>query len=169
MDFREIARRLTGISTPFGGVSWNPPSESETTVVRRVIAHLGNHRVLFDPYDVEVPEHCISSIIQLRAYLTEELGRLDPKSHLAETLLAMRAACFKFLSQVASFGQRTGPRLRYENWDGPARWGFDQALGELRGTFGVLVADLAVRHKLDINEPLARILPADPDADPWPH
>jgi hypothetical protein len=121
--------------------------------------------VLFDPYDVEVPDHCIQSILQLRAYLTDEIGKLNPKSHLAQTLLAMRAACFKFLSQVAAFGRRSGARLRYASWDGPARWGFDQALGELRGTFGIMLADLAVRHGLEIEEPLSRILPADPDVD----
>ena len=35
----EIAKRLTGISTPFGGVSWVAP-EAEVAVARRVIRFL---------------------------------------------------------------------------------------------------------------------------------
>ena len=37
MKFSEIANRLTDISTPFGGASWQP-AETEITAARRVIA-----------------------------------------------------------------------------------------------------------------------------------
>ena len=40
MKFSEIANRLTGISTPFGGASWQP-AELEIAGARRVIAFLG--------------------------------------------------------------------------------------------------------------------------------
>jgi len=162
MNFKEIGRRLTGISLPFGGISWQPPSESETTVVRRVIAYLENRRVLFDPFNVESPDWSIESILQLRSFLTEEIGKLDPKSHLAETLRAMRAACFKFLQQIASGGRR------YQEPGAVPEWLFYQSLGELRGSFGIYIAELAVRHKLDIKEPLIQILPADPNAGEKP-
>jgi len=39
MKFSEIANRLTGISTPFGGASWQP-AEMEIAAARRVIAFL---------------------------------------------------------------------------------------------------------------------------------
>ena len=41
MKFSEIANRLTGISTPLGGVSWQS-SDLEVSAARRVIAFLGS-------------------------------------------------------------------------------------------------------------------------------
>jgi hypothetical protein len=48
MKFSEIANRLTGISTPFGGASWKP-AEMEIEGARRVIAFLEDRRVLYEP------------------------------------------------------------------------------------------------------------------------
>ena len=48
---------------------------------------------------------------------------------------------------------------------GSAGWRFNQALGEMRGVFGIHVARLAVAYGLDVDEPLASVLPLDPDAD----
>jgi len=48
MKFSEIANRLTGISTPLGGVSWQS-SDLEVSAARRVIAFLEDRRVLYAP------------------------------------------------------------------------------------------------------------------------
>lgn len=42
MKFSEIANRLTGTSTPFGGASWQP-AELEIAGARRVIVFLEDH------------------------------------------------------------------------------------------------------------------------------
>jgi hypothetical protein len=57
MKFSEIASRLTVISTPFGGASWQP-SETEIVAARRVIAFLEDRRVLYAPEEMEVASHC---------------------------------------------------------------------------------------------------------------
>jgi hypothetical protein len=46
-----------------------------------------------------------------------------------------------------------------------ASWTFYSALGEMRGTFGVHLAKIAAEFKLDIEDRLASILPADAEAD----
>ncbi len=48
MTFTEIAHRLTGISSPFFGVSWVPP-EADVTIAQRVLVFLEDRRVLFAP------------------------------------------------------------------------------------------------------------------------
>jgi hypothetical protein len=50
-------------------------------------------------------------------------------------------------------------------FSGARSWHFNQALGELRGVFGVHVGELAVRYGIDVPEPLSSILPLDPAAD----
>jgi len=39
MNIKEIGKRITGISVPFFGVSWNPP-ESERKVAKRIMSFL---------------------------------------------------------------------------------------------------------------------------------
>ena len=91
MKFSEIANRLTGISTPLGGVSWQS-SDLEVSAARRVIAFLEDRRVLYAPEEMEVASHCVQSVLEIRHFLSGELGKLDAKSEFAASLRAMRAA-----------------------------------------------------------------------------
>ena len=156
MNFREIATRLTGISCPVFGVSWNPP-EAERTVARRVIAYLEDRRVLYNPGELEVPEHCVESVLEMRRYLTQELQHLDPKQEIAANLMAMRGSCRKFLDGV----EVNHPRWHFAHagLGGYAAWVFISALGELRGVFGIHLARLAASYGLDVEDDLAAILP----------
>jgi hypothetical protein len=162
VKFSEIANRLTGISTPFGGASWQP-ADLEVSAARRVIAFLEDRRVLYEPGQMEVPSHCVHSVIEIRRCLSEELGKLENGSELAASLRAMRAACRKFLERVGTDGDRV---IHFANDQGHyASWTFYGALGELRGTFGVHVAKIAAAFQLDVEDRLASILPAPADAD----
>jgi len=162
MKFSEIANRLTGISTPLGGVSWQS-SDLEVSAARRVIAFLEDRRVLYAPDELEVPPHCVHSVLEIRHFLSGELGKLDAKSEFASSLRAMRAACRKFLERVGTDGREV---ILYANHHGHwASWTFYSALGEMRGTFGVHLARIAAELKLDIEDRLAAILPASAEAD----
>lgn len=133
MQFREIISRLTGISSPIFGVSWNPPA-ADVTVARRVVSFLEDRRVLYADESIEVVEHCVRSVIEIRHYLTSEIQHLG-ESELSGSLRAMRAACRKFLDCV---DDDRGAVIRYGLHEGHwASWRFGGALGELRGVFGV--------------------------------
>lgn len=88
MKFREIVARLTGLSTPVFGVSWGP-LEPEIDVARRVIAYLEDRRVLYNPGELEVPEHCVESVLDIRRTLTRELAPLDRETELAASNTAL--------------------------------------------------------------------------------
>ncbi|MFI5182533.1 MAG: DUF6650 family protein, partial [Thermoanaerobaculia bacterium] len=96
MKFREVVSRLTGISTPVFGAQWRPP-EAEIEVAKRVLAFLEDRRVLFDPPHMEFEPFCIQSALEIRKFLTKELGSLNRKRPLAQSLSAVRAACRRFL------------------------------------------------------------------------
>lgn len=157
MKFREIVSRLTGLSNPVFGVSWQPP-EAHCTIARRVLAFLEDRRVLYSPSEVESPSHCVHSVIEIRHFLTQELGALPAKSELAQSLSAMRAACRKFMDSVQA---ENGHIIQYGASQGHfASWVFISALGELRGVFGIHVAALAAGYGLDLESELATIVPA---------
>ena len=135
----------------------------EIATARRVVAFLEDRRVLYEPTAMEVPSHCVHSVIEIRHCLSDELGKLDGKnSELGATLRAMRAACRKFLERVGTDG-REG--IHHANGWGFHSWTFGSALGELRGTFGVHVARIAAAFKLDVEDRLASIVPANAEAD----
>jgi hypothetical protein len=157
MKFSEIANRLTGISTPIFGVSWQP-SELELAAARRIVSFLEDRRVLYSPNELEVPAHCVDSILQIRLFLTSEIGKLDSKSEFTASLRAMRAACRKFLDAV---GAEDRYIILHATENGHyASWTFYSALGELRGTFGIHLARIAGHFRLDVEDDLASILPA---------
>lgn len=154
MRFKEVASRLTGFSVPLFGVSWNPP-EPEVAAARRVLAFLEDRRVLFNPYDLEVVGQCIHSVVNIRSFLTEEVGRLSSESKLAEHLRGIRAACRRFLDRVSS-----GPdSMRRPHYGRSLDSDFLTRLGELRMSVGHRVAAIALMYGLDIEGELADTLP----------
>jgi hypothetical protein len=108
---------------------------------------------LYVPGELQVPSYCVQSVLEIQTFLTEEIGQLDPKNELAEHLRALRAACRKFLDSAQT--QR--------DWQ-PFDPIFSGALGELRGVFGIHVAFMAVKYKLDVEDDLATILPGEDKA-----
>ncbi len=163
MKFSEIAGRVTGFSTPVFGVQWTPPVV-DVEIAREVIGFLEDRRVLYSPYDAEMPEYVLRSVFEIRSFLTEILRRGGIASELAGGLNAMRAACRRFIESV---GEQRGPELYIPTPSdilngGVMSWTFNQSLGELRGVFGVHLAELAVRYGIDVPDELAVILPLSP-------
>jgi len=75
----------------------------------------------------------------------------------------MRAACRKFLDHIQSRdSDLVVYAWHYGHW---ASWEFNAALGELRGVFGIHLAQIAARFRIDIEDKLASILPAKDDAN----
>ena len=159
MTFDLIKSRLTGLSCPVFGLSWNPP-ESDRTVARRLLRFFEDRRVLYNPSEMEVRKHCVLSVLEIRDKSTSELESLNSED-LIGPIRALRAACRKFLNSVGDpddeivrFGAH---RNHYASWE------FNGALGELRGVFGVHVAQLAAKYGLDVEDDLSKILPGEED------
>jgi hypothetical protein len=165
VKFADVASRVSGISTPIFGISWTPPV-SDVAVARRIVTFLEDRRVLYSPYEVEVPEHVVASVLSIRQYMTDVLAEGGIADELAAWLRSIRAAARKFLDQWAEIEQ--GEVVNVVPTDfGTSHMidsGFNQALGEFRGVVGVAIAAIAAAFGLDVEEPLATILPS-PDLD----
>lgn len=156
MKYREVLSRITGISIPVFGIQWHPP-ETDRATAKRVLAFLEDRRVLYVPSEMEIPAHGIHSVMRIRDFLTQELGQLTDEGQLAQCLRSMRAACRKFQDAV---GPEDGTIVRHAFHQGHcASWEFNQALGEMRGVFGIYIAILAATHGLDVEDGLSAIVP----------
>ena len=154
--FKDVAAKLTGISTPFGGLSWQS-SETERKIAKRVINFLEDRRILYNPGELELPQHCISSVVEIRHFLTEKIAELGEDSELVKNLKTMRLACRKFLDSAQPFERDHKLPLTHVDYNVLV---FCSALGEMRGTFGMCLAQILLSYELDIEEDLATILPA---------
>ncbi|HKA52413.1 MAG TPA: DUF6650 family protein [Candidatus Binatia bacterium] len=150
LSFKEIASRITGVSLPIFGVSWNPP-ESERKIVRGLLLVLEDRRALFNDYAFEIEHEVSQSVLQIRSEITTTLQRLPEDSEAVGSLRAMRAACREYLDNTR---RGFGPRFQ-----------FMLELGKLRALFGQQIAYLAVKYGLDIEGDLASILPPDTSED----
>jgi hypothetical protein len=159
MKALKIFRRIKGFSTPLGGLDWEAPVP-QWAVAQRVIVYLEDRRVLTSayavPHAIEVPDHCVASVLQIRETLTQILMDAETGEELAEHLKAMRAACRRFLDTVGSNPSELRPHTIVR--EGAI---FGAALGELRAAFGIQLGFMASRYKLSLPEDLATILPAD--------
>ena len=73
---KQLAKRLTGISTPIGGISWTPPID-ERNVAKQLLVFLEDRHALYMPYDMEVGPYVMHSIIEIRQRLTSDLEQIS--------------------------------------------------------------------------------------------
>lgn len=169
MKFAEIVARLNGVSTPFFGISWNPPV-ADVTVARKVIAFVEDRRVLFSTYTNEIPDECVQSVLSIRGFLTDTLGAGGIGDTLANPLRLMRRYCRQFLDQVGATEPNpdSDASLRHlyqhRQWRMNDYW-FGEALGALRQGVGTQVAVIAAAYGIDVEDDLARWLPPPDDTD----
>lgn len=159
LGLTELARRITGFSTPFFGVQWTPPA-AERDAVRGFLTFLEDRRVLFVSHHLEVHGEVERSVHEIRRQCTETLAVLPEQSQASPPIRAIRAAGRRFLDE---------PRAEFRNLyvrdfgDFRDSAGFFTALGELRASVGAQVALLAVLYKIELEAELATIIPAEDD------
>jgi len=150
IKFKQIAKSLTGISTPIFGVSWSPP-KSDQEIVRKLIAFFEDRRALYNPFNIETPIFVDLSILEIRKKLTEILENIDESSDIVPHLRALRAAARKYMDERE--------HRRHHRMYLPREEFSFAALGELRAIFGIHLAQLAVKYGIDVEEDLASIFP----------
>ena len=187
----DIARRITGFSTPFLGVQWNPPA-AEREVVRGFLTYLEDQRTLISPDRLEL-HYYRSTISQFRRQCTECLAAIPENSKAVQPFRAIRAACRRFLDEdierarffttAARFARRLELDQRFREKTPEVRAKtlrdieageslaheevFFAALGELRASVGAQVGILAALYEIELEADLAALLPAE-DKDQFP-
>lgn len=156
IPFLEILNKITGVSIPIFGVSWNPP-ELEVEHARRIIVFLEDRRVLYQR-NQETPAWANKSVIEIRERLTNELEKLDEKTSLAKSLVEMRRACRKYLDTVEIL-DLSADNIKVNGLYGNEEKLFSIAINELREVFGSHIAQISIQFGVDVERELASILP----------
>ena len=99
MEFNQIKARVRGLGVPVFGDPYQP-SKADVAHARALVAFLEDRRVLFNDYEMECPDHCVQSVLQIRAWLTDLVGKASSKSGLGPHLRAILAACREFLDHT---------------------------------------------------------------------
>ncbi|MFL5337431.1 MAG: DUF6650 family protein, partial [Geminicoccaceae bacterium] len=91
------------VSATGAGLSWQVV-EAERGRARMALQRLESHRLLFNPFELEMPEPAVESAEQIRAFLTEHIAQCE-SSQLRDPLREIRAAVGQFLTDTqAAFG-----------------------------------------------------------------
>lgn len=143
------ARAITGISTPVFGVSWKPPQDKRDFAAR-LITYLEDKRVLYVPHDMEYEAWAAESVLQIREELTRTLQECPSDEDLGRPIKGMQAACRMFLDLMGP------PMGRGRFFDDQNMW---IAVGQLRGMFGIELAELSVAYGVEVEGELASIIP----------
>jgi hypothetical protein len=158
----EQMNKINGVSTPLGGISW-VSTESERIIARRVIAFLEDKRALSIRF-IPIPDrmmvgtirndYCVESVLNIRKFLTDQLGELDEKSPLAIDIRNVRDACRKFLDITSSMKFETGMPFGYDSHliDSIA---FNRALMDLKVVAGKHLLNISERFEIKIQGDLS--------------
>jgi len=146
--------RLTGISTPWLGASWEY-RESDADVVRRVFSFLEDRRVLYEPLNAQIFFYVGQSVAEIRQMLTRELGASSVGEQLSESFKAIRKALRRFMDDLDKLerAERSGLTDSLQIHDQQVL-----ALGEMRGRVNPVLALLAEKYRIEVDEELAAAL-----------
>jgi hypothetical protein len=143
--------RLTGASGPLGGGQWER-KDDDREIARRVMNLLGDRRMLWKDFSMEIEEHCVTAANIVRAGIGSHLDNPEISSELARQLQLLQRLFRDFVDEVGPAGE-DGHMRSY------ATDPLSIALGRLRGLVGVQVGELAARYELEVSDELATIVP----------
>lgn len=98
-NLTSLLRQITGVSTPIGGVNWNPRPD-ERQIVYELIQRLNDRRLIRHYHGGFEYIAVIRSCETMRSHLTETLIKLSPDSKVRPRLEAIRTALHLFQTLV---------------------------------------------------------------------
>lgn len=148
--------RFKGASALGFGTSWDI-SNADRDAVRGLLTFLEDRRVLYVPQHLEVHGDVEQSVHEIRRRCTDALTALAERAPARKHVQAIRAACRRFLEEPPRFGNLMPHQFgRFAD-----EAGFFVALGELRASIGMQIANLASYYEIELEPDLAAILPAE--------
>lgn len=137
--------KITGISVPFGGVSWEY-TEPEQKGIQDLFFYLESKRILTNPMDMEIKEWCEQSAIEIKNTLVSVFSKADYPQDTITCIRSMMNACNVFLDDMRKVNI-TG--IIYKNGNGDwAHSGYSTAMKKFRKVFRDNIGLLSLAYNL---------------------
>jgi hypothetical protein len=143
--------RITGISFPIFGISWNPPLD-ERKIAEEILTYIENKGIFYAGFEWEHPRDCYVSAEATRNDLTSLMQKLRRKMEVFKCCEIIRDSVREF--------QRSLRKLSLDKKESKSDMNnkevedFDKTLVKLRITSGEQIAHIAVSYGLDIHSEL---------------
>jgi len=147
---KTLASRLSGVSCPIAGVTWNPSHEDRARV-QELLEYLESRRGFHRPFNAETVQFLISLIREIDGRLKDEIEKSHRPTPLKESLIGMQAACERFLERTM---RTQGMAYKLEVY-------YATCLGELRSILGLHIARLACAYDIEVPSELLAIIPRE--------
>ena len=161
---KRISKKITGFSTPFGGVNWDAPKQHAADEIRKLLVFLEDRRIfhIVDANSWEIgrgsgshltrPEWVTESVNKVREQITECLKSMQFEPETQQSLETMRRACREYLEKSPS----TRPART------PLSPGLQKMLSRpivrFRTAMGIEIAKLCAKYGIDVEEELVPLV-----------
>ena len=142
---------LNGISTPFGGISWNK-SISAKDKFSFLLIYLESKRILVNPIEMEKKEWCIKSILEIKDQLVSITKDTAFKKDDLSIIRNMIEDCNQYLDTVSLLKL---PSIIFKSNEIEGTWedlNFDKAMKQFRKSLKKEIEAIEKRHRLSFNK-----------------
>lgn len=142
---------LNGISTPFGGVSWNKAISAKDKFSFLLI-YLESKRILVNPIEMEKKEWCIESVLEIKNQLVSIAKDAAFKKEELLIIRNMIDACNQYLNTVSPLNL---PNIIFKSRLLPESWedlNFDKAMKQFRKSFKQEIEIIEKCYRLSFNK-----------------
>lgn len=148
---REMKYELNGISTPFGGISWNKTNSVKDTFAFLLI-YLESKRILVNPIEMEKKEWCVDSVLEMKKQLVLITEHTIFKEDDLSVIRNMIEACNRYLDTVTDLNL---PSIIFKSNVTENTWedlNFDKAMKQFRESFKKEIEIIEKRYGLSFNK-----------------
>jgi hypothetical protein len=157
---KKVAKKITGFSTPLGGLNWQIPEDNTSNEIRRLLTFLEDRRLfhIVDDKAYEVrsghlrrPQYVTDSVLKVRDEITECMKSMEFPKRTQDSLEQMRRACRTYLASpsIGAAGRQMGRG---------GRMSISEAVGRFRTAMGIEIAKLCADYAIDVEEELTPLV-----------
>ena len=114
--------RINSISVPFGGISWEQYT-TEKDRIEYLFFYLESKRILTNPIEMELPDQCVHSVLEIKAELVNIAKDFDFSSNVKKELRQLIQICNKYLDNLNKLNL---PHIIYKEND--TSWDFSRII-----------------------------------------
>ncbi len=142
---------LSGISMPFGGISWNKTNSVKDTFSFLLI-YLESKRILVNPIEMEKKEWCIESVLEMKKQLVSITEGTIFKEDDLSIIRNMIEVCNQYLDTVSALNL---PSIIFKSNETEGTWedlNFDKAMKQFRKSLEKEIKAIEKRYHLSFNK-----------------